>query len=70
VTDLKGGSRQHFYDTKKIYEEQDLERLREKSQMKPCLKKRVAPEIAEAVRGKIQLLDIPLKEERIGVTTK
>ena len=70
VCKIHGGSRQHFYDTKKTYEEQGLEGLRETSRRKPCLKNRVATEIEEAVGGKIQRLDIPLKEERIGVTTK
>jgi hypothetical protein len=66
---VHGGSRQLFYDTKKIYEEQGLEGLREKSRMKPCLKNRIAPEIEEAGGGKIQLLDMLPKEERTGGTT-
>ena len=68
MTDLKGGSRQHFYDTKKTYEEQGLEGLRETSRRKPCLKNRVATEIEEAVGGKIQRLDMLPKEERLGGT--
>ena len=46
---IHGVSRQYFYDIKKVYEEHGLEGLREKSQRKPCLKNRVAPEIEEAV---------------------
>jgi len=46
---INGVSRQHFYDIKKVYEEQGLEGLREKSRRKPCLKNRVAPEVEEAV---------------------
>lgn len=46
---INGVSRQHFYDIKKVYEENGLEGLREKSRRKPCLKNRVAPEVEEAV---------------------
>jgi len=46
---INGVSRQHFYDIKKVYEEQGIEGLREKSRKKPCTKNRVAPEIEEAV---------------------
>jgi len=46
---INGCSRQHFYDIKKVYDEQGLEGLREKTRRKPCIKNRVAPEIEEAV---------------------
>jgi transposase InsO family protein len=46
---INGVSRQHFYDIKKVYEEQGLEGLREKSRRKPCLKNRVSPEVEDAV---------------------
>jgi transposase InsO family protein len=46
---INGVSRQHFYDIKKAYDEQGIERLKEKSRCKPCIKNRVAPEIEEAV---------------------
>ena len=46
---LNGCSLQHFYDTKKAYEEHGIEGLEEKSRRKPCIKNRVAPEVEEAV---------------------
>jgi hypothetical protein len=46
---INGVFRQHFYDIKKTYEEQGLEGLRERSPRKLCFKKRVAPDIEEAV---------------------
>ena len=46
---INGVSRQHFYDIKKVYEEEGIEGLREKSRKKSCIKNRVAPEIEEAV---------------------
>ena len=46
---IQGCSRQHFYDIKKLYEENGLEGLKEKSRRKPCIKNRVAPEVEEAV---------------------
>jgi len=46
---INGVSRQHFYDSKKAYEEHGLEGLKEKIHRKPCLKNRVAPEIEDAV---------------------
>jgi transposase-like protein len=44
-----GISRQHFYDIKRIHEEHGLDGLKQRSQRKPCLKNRVAPEIEGAV---------------------
>ena len=46
---INGVSRQHFYDIKKVYAEEGIEGLREKSRKKSCLKNRVSPEIEEAV---------------------
>lgn len=46
---INGVSRQHFYDIKKVYEEEGIEGLKEKTRQKPCLKNRVAPEVEEAV---------------------
>jgi hypothetical protein len=46
---IHGCSRQHFYDIKGAYESQDLEGLKEKTRLKPCLKNRVPPEIEETV---------------------
>ena len=46
---INGCSCQHFYDIKKTYEGQDIEKLRKKSRRKPCLKNRGVPEIEEAV---------------------
>ncbi|MDM8000891.1 MAG: IS481 family transposase, partial [Dehalococcoidia bacterium] len=46
---MMGVSRQHFYEIKRIYEEEGLEGLRAKSRRVPNLKNRVAPEIEELV---------------------
>lgn len=46
---INGVSRQHFYDIKKVYEEEGIEGLKEKSRKKICIKNRVSPEIEEAV---------------------
>ena len=40
---INGVSRQHFYDIKKIYDEQGMEGLKEKTRRKDCLKNRVYP---------------------------
>ena len=46
---INGVSRQHFYDIKKVYEQQGLEGLKDKTRRKPCIKNRVAPEVEAAV---------------------
>ena len=46
---INGVSRQHFYDIRKVYEEEGVEGLKEKTRRKPCVKNRVAPEVEEAV---------------------
>lgn len=46
---INGVSRQHFYDIRKVYEEEGLEGLKEKTRRKPCHKNRVAPEVEDAV---------------------
>jgi hypothetical protein len=44
---IQGVSCQHFYDIRKIYEEEGMEGLKEKTRRKPCVKNRVAPEVEE-----------------------
>ena len=46
---INGVSRQHFYDIKKIYDEQGMKGLKEKTRRKDCLKNRVSPEVEIAV---------------------
>lgn len=46
---IHGVSRQHFYDIIRAYAEHGIEGLKKKTQRKPCIKNRVAPEIDEAV---------------------
>ena len=42
-------SRQHFYDTKKAYDEHGIMRAERKPRRKPCIKNSTAPEIEETV---------------------
>jgi len=42
---INGVSRQHFCDIITACEEHGIERLKEKTRRKPCLKNRVAPEV-------------------------
>jgi hypothetical protein len=46
---INGCSRQHFYDVKQAYEERGMEGLREKSQLKTCIKNWVALKVEKAV---------------------
>jgi hypothetical protein len=46
---INGGSRQHFYDIKKAYDDHGVEGLKAKSRRKPCVKNRVAPKTEDAV---------------------